>query len=294
MPRMALRRIPAPVDDEVGSVLDFAERASDLATQLGGYLSGAVSKRGVAVDHTSDQFGQRHGFALRLAGDVAEAVHQRHVGVVEDSRPPLRSRRRAWLACRRSARRDSAAPPCDSGTTPSPRLQAFFALTMRIALGVQFDVVADAAAERAGRVLDDRQAHRLITCPGRLIRPDRAARRTFNQAPGRESSRGSGAACSGLLRSAPMRELRSRGSGSADSGLDGAPCVTSTSSCHRLNFDLPALGCGHPGSVGVLAHEMTRGRTVRNENHPRWDLAFDALERDLAVLGPHAARSRPE
>ena len=63
MPRMALRRVPAPVDDEVRPVLDFAQRARDLATQLGGYLSGAVSKRGVAVDHASDHFGQGHGAA---------------------------------------------------------------------------------------------------------------------------------------------------------------------------------------------------------------------------------------
>src|SRR6185503_7601839 len=54
MPRMAFRRVAAPVDDEVRPVLDFAQRARDLATQLGGYFSGAVSKRGVAVDHASD------------------------------------------------------------------------------------------------------------------------------------------------------------------------------------------------------------------------------------------------
>ena len=77
-------RIAAPVDDEVRSILHFAQRTRDLATQLGGYLSGAVSKRGVAVDHTSDQFGQRHRLALGLACDIAEAVHQRHVGLVQE------------------------------------------------------------------------------------------------------------------------------------------------------------------------------------------------------------------
>ena len=81
---MAFGRIPTPVDDEVRSVLDFAKSASDLATQLGGYLSGAVSKRGVAVDHTSNHFGECHGAPTGLAGDVAEAVHQRHVGVIEN------------------------------------------------------------------------------------------------------------------------------------------------------------------------------------------------------------------
>jgi hypothetical protein len=54
---MAFRRIAAPVDDEVRPVFHLAQGARNLATQLGGYLSGAVSKRGVAVDHTSDQLG---------------------------------------------------------------------------------------------------------------------------------------------------------------------------------------------------------------------------------------------
>jgi hypothetical protein len=56
--RMTLRRISTPVDDEIRPVLHFTECARDLATQLGGYLSGAVSKRGVAVDHTSNHFGE--------------------------------------------------------------------------------------------------------------------------------------------------------------------------------------------------------------------------------------------
>ena len=37
---MALGRVAAPVDDEVGPVLDFAQRARHLATQLGGDLGG--------------------------------------------------------------------------------------------------------------------------------------------------------------------------------------------------------------------------------------------------------------
>ena len=59
VPRMALGRVAAPVDDEVGPVLDFAQRARNFATQLGGDLGWTVSKRGVAVDHAADQLGQR-------------------------------------------------------------------------------------------------------------------------------------------------------------------------------------------------------------------------------------------
>ncbi len=114
VPRVALGRVAAPVDDEVGPVLDFAQRARDLAAQLGGYLSGAVSERGVAVDHTADQLGQGHRLALGLAGDVAEAVDQRHVGVVEEVGRGLDRLVDAWRACRRSARRDRAVPRCGS------------------------------------------------------------------------------------------------------------------------------------------------------------------------------------
>ena len=70
-----------------------------------------------------------------------------------------------------------------------------------LAVGVQLDVVADAAAERAGRVLHDRQAHPSLASPVRRSRPDRAGRRTFSQAPGRGSCRGCGAACTARPRS---------------------------------------------------------------------------------------------
>ena len=43
----------------------------------------------------------------------------------------------------------------------SPRTQAFFVLTIRIAVGVQLDVVAHAAAERAGGVLRRRSSSML-------------------------------------------------------------------------------------------------------------------------------------
>ena len=59
MPRMALRRIAAPVHDEVGSVLDFAERTRDFATQLGGDFGWTVSQRGVTVDQAPNLVGQR-------------------------------------------------------------------------------------------------------------------------------------------------------------------------------------------------------------------------------------------
>ena len=39
----------------------------------------------MAVDHPADQLGQRDRLPLRLAGDVGEPVHERHVGAVEET-----------------------------------------------------------------------------------------------------------------------------------------------------------------------------------------------------------------
>src|SRR5205823_10329586 len=72
MARMAFGRVAAPVDDEVGPVLDFAERTRDFTTQLGGDLCWTVSEGRVTVDHGADQLSQRNCLALRFAGDVAE------------------------------------------------------------------------------------------------------------------------------------------------------------------------------------------------------------------------------
>jgi hypothetical protein len=40
---MTLGRVASPVDDEIGSVLDFAQRASHFTAQLGGDLGWTVS-----------------------------------------------------------------------------------------------------------------------------------------------------------------------------------------------------------------------------------------------------------
>ena len=84
VPRVALGRVAAPVDDEVGPVLHFAQRAGHFTAQLGGDFGGAVSKRCVAVDDAADQFGEPDRLALRLAGGVAETVDERHVRGVQE------------------------------------------------------------------------------------------------------------------------------------------------------------------------------------------------------------------
>jgi len=67
-----------PIDDEVRSVLDSPSVHVTLPP-TGQRSRLDVSERGVAVDDSSDQLGQGHGFALSLARDVTEAVDQRHV-----------------------------------------------------------------------------------------------------------------------------------------------------------------------------------------------------------------------
>ena len=156
---MAFGRIPTPVDDEVCPVFDFAESACDLATQLGGYLSGAVSKRGVAVDHTSNHLAQCDGLTLRLARDVAEPVHERHVRVVQ----VVGGRFNRVVKTRFLAVNERVGIGVLRGVIAEPGL-AKAARVLRlddaIALDMEFHVVADTSAERAGRVLDNRQAHR--------------------------------------------------------------------------------------------------------------------------------------
>ena len=71
MPGMALGRVAAPINDEVGPIPDLAERARDLAPQLGGDFRWAVSERRMAVNHAAGELRQRDRFALRFTGDVA-------------------------------------------------------------------------------------------------------------------------------------------------------------------------------------------------------------------------------
>lgn len=82
MPRMAFRRIAAPIDDEIGPVFNFTQRTSNFATQLSGDLGRTMSQRGMAIEQSSQQVGQCHTFFLRFTGGVTHAVDQRHVGFV--------------------------------------------------------------------------------------------------------------------------------------------------------------------------------------------------------------------
>ena len=53
VPRMAFCRVATPIDNEIGSLFHFTERARYLATQLSGDLGRTMSQRSVAIEQTA-------------------------------------------------------------------------------------------------------------------------------------------------------------------------------------------------------------------------------------------------
>src|SRR5262249_42292615 len=129
-----------------------------LAAQLGGDFGWTVSERGMAVDDAADQLRQGDCFTLRLARDVAQPVNERHVGVQQMIRRGLdRVVHRRRPAVDQGVRIEAL-----GGVVLEPRFaQAAGPLGLDdlLTLGVQLDVVADAAAEGAGGVFYDGQSH---------------------------------------------------------------------------------------------------------------------------------------
>jgi len=115
----------------------------------------------MAVNDAAGQLGQRHRLALRLAGDVAKAIDERHVGGVHD----LRRTRHGLVHRRRLAVHQGIRIQPLRRVILEPRLaQAARALGLDdlLPLGVQLDVVADAAAEGASGVFDNRQGRAIL------------------------------------------------------------------------------------------------------------------------------------
>ena len=86
---MTFRGITSPVDNEICSILDFAERTSDLTTQLGSYFSWTVSQGGMAVEQRTKQVCHGDTFLLCLASRIAHPVHKRHVSFIQMIRSHL-------------------------------------------------------------------------------------------------------------------------------------------------------------------------------------------------------------
>src|SRR5206468_504242 len=85
-----------------------------------------------------------------------------------------------------------------------PEATSPFGLDDTVPFGVQLDVVADAAAKRAGGVLDNRKAHVNSRWMAFCHRPDRAARQTFSPIPDRDSFPECAGACTCRFQSFPM------------------------------------------------------------------------------------------
>ena len=162
MQGMTIGRIASPVDDEICPVLHLTQGARDFTTQLGGYFGRTVSQGGVAVDHASNPFGQGHRVALRLAGDIAETVDQRHVRLVEIlgrnlHRIVKRSRLSIDQGIRVAMLRRMILEP------GLPESAGTLGLDDSIALGLQTDVVTHTAAKSTGGVLNRFLGHGFLT-----------------------------------------------------------------------------------------------------------------------------------
>ena len=108
MPRLALGGIRTPEDDQVAPVLDFTQRACDLAHVLKGDARGPVAHAAGRVDAAADPVADRDRHALGFRGRVAEPVDDRVFGLGQDPRGPLDAlfeRRRAAFDQARGLRR---------------------------------------------------------------------------------------------------------------------------------------------------------------------------------------------
>ena len=168
---MALRRVASPVDNEISPILDFAERACDFASQLGGDFCGTVSQRRMAVQQGPKIVSDINTFLLRFTSRVAHPVHQWHIRVIEIFRRSFNrfvnggflavDDRIRILFLRRMIEKPSLAEHTGALGLVDPRF-----------ISVQLDVVADATAEGAGRVIDDLQirAHGVFLVAWVLLR----------------------------------------------------------------------------------------------------------------------------
>jgi hypothetical protein len=156
---MALCRISSPENNQIRAIFHFAERSTRFAPQLDGYFTGAVSKRGMVVDHPTEAFSQRPRLLLSLAGQIAKAIDQRVIcankvisssldGRFKCGRLSVDERRRIVIF-----RGMVGKPGC-------PQAASLFGLNNTIAFGVQLDIIADATTERTYRIGND--SHRVI------------------------------------------------------------------------------------------------------------------------------------
>ena len=151
-PRMRFGRIAAPEDHQVGPVADLSQRRGALAHRLEGHAARSMADRRGRVDVAPDHVGDGDRLALRLAGRIRQTVDHRKARVGEDAGGGLDR-----LLGARLAPLDQClgtlldAVLLEPGTPEHARIFRLHDL-VRVVVHGQMHVVADAAAERAGRV----------------------------------------------------------------------------------------------------------------------------------------------
>ena len=158
VPRMAFGRVRAPEHDHVAAIGDFAQRAGHFAHALKRHARRAVADAGRGVDRAVDPVGDAHRHALRFAGRIAQAVDDRILADRQNLGGAIVAGfERGGLAV------DQATRPIFDTVIQKPRLAQHagpLGLDDVIVFDRQIDIVAHAAAERAGGVLNDLQLAR--------------------------------------------------------------------------------------------------------------------------------------
>ena len=159
-------RVGAPYHDDVRAIADLAERGRARSPRLEGEPGRAVEQRAGGIDHRAERLGQRHRGALRLAGRLAQPVHERRACAREDRGRLVEGSLQFGLATVDAGVRrrgiDALGEP-----RVAERTRADQALEPAIVADDRRDVVAHQAAAAAGRgALMRRHRHPLRGAPG--------------------------------------------------------------------------------------------------------------------------------
>ncbi len=151
--RVALGRIGAPEDDEVAAVLDLAQGASDFTDFLEGDDRGRAKRTQVCVHAGTKTIAERNGSALGLGSGARKTANYRVSRVVQDPSGPLDAFfERGGLSRDHALRSFGAAMAQEPRFAESTRVRG---VSDAVSLDLERDVIAHAAAKRAGGVLND-------------------------------------------------------------------------------------------------------------------------------------------
>ena len=152
---MGFGRVAAPVDNEIGSILDFAQRRRALTHALEGNTRGPMTDRGGRVNVGPHQVSNGHRLALRFTGGIAQAIHYRETGIGQNLGGRFHGRGRVRLFTI-----DNGKGAVLDGMLGKPGFAqdaGILGLGNMVAFNGQNHVITNAATKGAGRVLDNVQ-----------------------------------------------------------------------------------------------------------------------------------------